>query len=168
MEMNMTTYQHNDMIIKMTRNYEDIMNKYIYSIPYIPPTLFELQHRHTQVRDTLLAECRTSLARSQETTEVIDTTCEKLRRNIDIIYKTLVVNDINEHKLCQTGFVLGWKKDIEPRNKKISNPELEDRFWMICLFVCFVRTVTNIIVHLIAIFISKVLYVDCVFIILSI
>lgn len=122
-----TADQHDDLVMTMTRYYEETMNDYIYAVPHIPPTLFELQHRHTEVRNTLLAECRTSMA-GHETTEMIDATCDRLRHHIDKIYKAVVANNISEQKLCQAGFIIGWKKGVDTAHKRVSIPEQEDRF----------------------------------------
>lgn len=109
--------------------YEDKMMKYIYAIPHIPPTLFELKLRHADVKGGLLKMYGDCLRQNTVGSDSIQALCQRLNAQIDKLFASVVVKNMNEYKVCQTGFIIGWKCNVnKPRNHDLKSRAVDDRF----------------------------------------
>lgn len=110
--------------------YENKMMNYIYAIPHIPPTLFELKVRHIDVKNDVLRLGEICLNENGKNEGDKSLTKEQLNNQIDQLFATIMVKNMNEYKLCQTGFIIGWKcHNNKPKNQhNHSNRLIDDRF----------------------------------------
>src|SRR5690625_3477616 len=81
--------------------YEQEMLSYIYAIPHIPPTLFELKLRHERVKRRVM-----KMFDSDTNKAAIG---GKLDGQIEKAFASVVAKNIHEYKICQAGFIIGWK-----------------------------------------------------------
>ena len=117
--------------------YEKKMMNYIYAIPHIPPTLFELKLHHADVKNDLIKLYETYLHEGNidnNNNESISTLSQRLNSQIDHLFGySIVVKNMQEYKMCQTGFVIGWKCNAPNRFKNKNHDfknrtQIDDRF----------------------------------------
>lgn len=113
-----------DDLLSFLKYYEQRMINYIYEVPHTPPTLFELRIKHKQVKnDTIEMYGKNSENRSAKND------LERLEHYIELSFNSIIDRSIKEYRLCQTGFIIGWKDSrLDNRTAtKIANP-VDDRF----------------------------------------
>lgn len=98
--------------------YEGKMMDYIYEIPHIPPTTFELKVRHTAVKKEVIQLYHSNTVTASSSQQIAD--------QIDQLFNLIVERNAHEHKMCQTGFVIGWKN--QSANEAKSRNNIHDRF----------------------------------------
>ena len=107
-------------------HYQEEMTNYIYSIPHIPPTLFELKLRHADVKDNVLKMFDMCLSENEANKVSLRA---RLGSQIDKLFASVVVKNMNEYKACQTGFIIGWKCSVnKPSNQDCRNKAVDNRF----------------------------------------
>jgi len=110
-------------------HYEEKMMNYIYAIPHIPPTMFELKLRHEDVKSALLKKYKDCLRENGVNQDTVQVLSSRLDSNMDKIFSSVVVKNMNEYKMCQTGFIIGWKCNVnKPRNHDLKGRSVDDRF----------------------------------------
>ena len=114
-------------LTELLNHYEEEMTSYIYAIPHIPPTLFELKLRHADVKSSVLKMFDMCWSDANEATKT--SLRARLDSQIDKLFTSVMVKNMNEYKVCQTGFIIGWKCSVnKPSNQDCRNKAVDDRF----------------------------------------
>ena len=121
-----TSFGNQVSITKLLEHYEEEMLNYIYATPHIPPTMFELKLHHSEVKSSVLKMFDMYWAENDANKELIR---GRLDSQIDNALARVVVKNMNEYKMCQTGFIIGWKCSVnKATNQDYRNTAVDDRF----------------------------------------
>lgn len=108
------------------KQYEDLMTKFIFTYPHIPPTMFELKLHHNETKQELINKFCSNLNQLGTDGETVQMFCQELDNLLERAFIPVAIKNVNEYKLCQTGFIIGWKRENRP------NPQIpvqhDDRF----------------------------------------
>lgn len=109
-------------ISDLLAHYEEEMTNFIYAIPHIPPTNFELKVRHENVKKKTLRMydlCQNGDASMRQ----------QLDSQLDTRFASVLMKNMHEYKACQTGFIIGWKCNVnKPSHRNCRNQSIDDRF----------------------------------------
>lgn len=112
-----------DDLLSFLKYYEERMVNYIYEVPHTPPTLFELRIKHKQVKNDTFEMYRKNSNKTSAKDDI-----ERLEHYIELSFNTIIDRSTKEYRLCQTGFIIGWKDPkLDNRTTKLVHP-IDDRF----------------------------------------
>jgi len=103
--------EHETMLTEMAEEYMKRMFDYVFAVPNIPPTMFELKHRHSVVKDTVLKMYQKMLL-DNGLFESLTHSSNFLMERLEKAFSSVAAKNHEEYKLCQTGFIIGWKQNV--------------------------------------------------------
>jgi hypothetical protein len=96
-------------IISICDTYEKRMRAYMNSIAHIPPTQFELNHKHLEQKKEAISQLMVKMDDEHEDFANNSLKQQELVTNVEQIFQQLGRENHEENRRCQMGFVLGWK-----------------------------------------------------------
>ena len=101
--------EHETMLTEMAEEYMKRMFDYVFAVPNIPPTMFELKHRHSVVKDSVLKMYQKMLM-DNGLLHSLTSSSNSLLERLEKAFASVAAKNHEEYKLCQTGFIIGWKQ----------------------------------------------------------
>ncbi|KAH9501518.1 uncharacterized protein LOC124496877 [Dermatophagoides farinae] len=112
--------------------YEERMVSYIYQQPHLPPTSFELKLKHKQTKQDLLNMFEKHLRTESNQMDPIvmmndcNFLCKHLDNSMEQSFNSIMELSLKEYRLCQTGFIIGWKDNKQRQQPQQSQQQQQN------------------------------------------
>ena len=104
--------------------YVSEMHAFMKSVPHITPTHFELKFRHQKLKQCLIKQMKINNKNIGNC--AVNRLLDKFENQLEEMFIILDKENAVEYKNCQLAFTIGWKCNVNQRNRSFET--IDERF----------------------------------------